>query len=77
MMMAGHATAPLYDRLLEAQARLQRGEDGTEKPISCSASQLARVAKLRNVDEGDIERVLGDRRAARFGPAFLKILRSA
>lgn len=77
MKLAGRATAPVYDQLLEAQARLQRGADGTEKPISCSASQLARVAKLRPKSETELIRLLGDRRAERFGTAFFEILRSA
>ena len=37
-------TGDLYDRLMSAQAELIRGEDGTEKPLSCSASLLAKIA---------------------------------
>ena len=75
--IAGRAAAPIYDRLLEAQSRLQRGEDGTQKPVSCSASLLARVAKMSHAEEGEVMRVLGERRADRFGSAFIEILRSA
>ena len=33
--------------------------------------------KLRNADDAALERVLGDKRAARFGPAFLDVLQEA
>jgi len=72
--MAGKPSADLYDNLLEVQAQLTRGLDGTEKPISCSAAQLAKVAQMKPRDMGAMVRVLGDKRAERFGPAFLDIL---
>lgn len=72
--MAGKPSANLYDHLLEVQAQLTRGLDGTEKPISCSAAQLAKVAQMKPRDMGAMARVLGDKRAERFGPAFLDIL---
>jgi ATP-dependent DNA helicase RecQ len=75
--LAGQAAGAVYDRLLQAQADLARGEDGTEKPISCSASLLARVASVRPADMGALAAILGERRAERFGPAFLDILREA
>ena len=88
-VIAGEATAPahparrrlsgrpegeLYDRLLAAQARLARGEDGTAKPMSCSAALLARVAALGPDGGHHLDRVLGDRLAQRFGPAFAEVL---
>ncbi|ETX27675.1 DNA helicase RecQ [Roseivivax isoporae] len=75
--LAGGGAGALYDQLLAAQAELARGEDGTEKPLSCSASQLARVAELRPSDSDALTRLLGERRAERFGPAFLAILSAA
>ncbi|MEM9974576.1 MAG: HRDC domain-containing protein, partial [Pseudomonadota bacterium] len=48
-----------------------------EKPLSCSAAQLARVAAARPTDPGALARLLGERRADRFGPAFLEVLREA
>ncbi|GHG83916.1 DNA helicase RecQ [Pseudodonghicola xiamenensis] len=75
--LAGHDAGSLYDRLLEAQADLARGEAGTEKPMSCSAAELAKLAKMRPRDHGDLVRLLGERRADRFGPAFLDVLRDA
>lgn len=75
--LAGRNAGELYDRLLQIQADLSRGTQGTDKPLSCSASQLAKVAQLRDPDDTALERVLGERRAARFGPAFLDVLRGA
>ena len=75
--LAGRSEATLYDRLLEVQAGLERGADGVEKPLSCSAAQLARVAEMRPRDAGTLARLLGERRAERFGAAFLDVLREA
>ncbi|MEO1139352.1 MAG: DNA helicase RecQ [Pseudomonadota bacterium] len=75
--LAGRETGSLYDRLLEAQADLTRGADGIDKPLSCSASLLARIASVRPSDLGGLERILGDKRTERFGPAFLDVLQGA
>ena len=75
--LAGKDAGNLYDRLLEVQADLARGPEGMDKPLSCSASQLAKVAQLRDGDENALERLLGDRKAERFGAAFLDVLREA
>lgn len=75
--LAGRNEGTLYDRLLEAQADLSRGPEGTDKPMSCSASQLAKVASQKPRDAQAIQRIIGDRHADRFGPAFLDILRDA
>ncbi|AXI44827.1 DNA helicase RecQ [Sulfitobacter sp. SK012] len=75
--LAGRDAGSVYDQLLEAQAELARGALGTEKPLSCSASQLAKVAQMPNADDTALTRLLGDRRAERFGAAFLDVLRSA
>ncbi len=75
--LAGRASGTLYDQLLEAQAALSRGEHGTEKPLSCSASLLAKVAETRPRDEVAMERLLGERRAERFGAAFLDLVHEA
>ena len=74
--LAGRTAGALFDRLLEVQAELARGSLGTEKPLSCSASLLAKVAQLREPDDESLERLLGERRAERFGPAFLDVLRT-
>ncbi|MEZ5713876.1 MAG: DNA helicase RecQ [Paracoccaceae bacterium] len=75
--LAGRAAGEVYDLLLQAQADLLRGGDGTDKPMSCSASLLAKVAETRPRDAGAMARLLGDKRAERFGAAFLDVLREA
>ncbi|MHA6264105.1 DNA helicase RecQ [Arenibacterium sp. CAU 1754] len=75
--LAGRAAGSVYDQLLEVQAELSRGSDGVDKPLSCSAAQLAKVAQMRPDDDQMLERLLGERRAERFGAAFLDVLRSA
>ncbi|THH34821.1 DNA helicase RecQ [Aliishimia ponticola] len=77
MKLAGQDAGAVYDALLKVQTELSRGSDGTEKPLSCSASQLSKVAKLHRPDERAVEQVLGDRRMERFGAAFLDVLRHA
>ncbi len=75
--LAGRKAGSLYDALLEAQTDLMRGADGTDKPLSCSASLLAKVAEQRPDCLSSMERILGDKRTDRFGPAFLEILSQA
>lgn len=77
MKLAGRDTGVVYDRLMEAQAELSRGPEGIDKPLSCSAALLAKVAAMRPEDEDGLTRLLGDRRAERFGAAFLDVLRAA
>ncbi|WP_127901294.1 DNA helicase RecQ [Solirhodobacter olei] len=72
--LAGRDAGTLYDRLLEAHGRLTRGGDGTEKPLSCSASLIAKVAELRPRDGAGLTRLLGEARAERFAEAFLEVL---
>ncbi|WP_299421283.1 DNA helicase RecQ [uncultured Shimia sp.] len=75
--IAGRQDASLYDLLLEAQSKLLRGPEGIDKPMSCSAGLLAKVASTKPRDAQAMERLLGDRRADRFGEAFLDVLRDA
>jgi len=72
--LAGRDAGQVYDRLLEVQNDLARGEAGTDRPLSCSASLLAKVANLRQRNMAELTRLLGDRRAERFGQAFLDVL---
>jgi ATP-dependent DNA helicase RecQ len=72
--LAGREAGPLYDRLLEAHAKLLRGAEGTDKPLSCSASLLAKLAELRPRDAAALAQLLGEARAERFGAAFLEVL---
>ncbi len=72
--LAGNKEANLYDLLLEAQNKLIRGETGLEKPLSCSASLLARVVQRKPSNIKEISHILGERRTERFAGAFLDIL---
>ncbi|MDX8354540.1 DNA helicase RecQ [Cognatiyoonia sp. IB215182] len=72
--LAGRNEGAIYDRLLAAQARLSRGPHGTDKPMTCSAGLIAKVANLRSPDLDHLTRVIGDKYAARFGEAFLEVL---
>ncbi len=72
--LAGRDEGAVYDQLLAVQADLSRGEDGTGKPMTCSASQLAKVAQLRDADMQKLSRLLGDKHADRFAGAFLDVL---
>ncbi|MBD9526609.1 DNA helicase RecQ [Paracoccus sp. PAR01] len=65
--LAGRPSAELFDRLSAAQIRLQRGEDGTEKPLSVGTSTLRRIAEDR---PDDLSRYLDLARLDRFGAAF-------
>ena len=75
--LAGRDQGEIYDQLLAVQNDLSRGPDGIDKPLTCSASQLAKVAQLRPGDQRGLEQVLGDRRHERFGAAFLDVLEQA
>ena len=75
--LAGRASGDVYDQLLQVQADLARGTCGTQKPLSCSASQLAKVASSRPRDGAEMERLLGEKRADRFSAAFLDVLAGA
>ncbi|SMX46676.1 DNA helicase RecQ [Actibacterium lipolyticum] len=75
--LAGQEKGALFDQLLAVQSDLSRGPDGIDKPLSCSASLLAKVAEMRPRDLPALERLLGDRRAERFGAAFLQVLQEA
>ena len=75
--LAGRDAGSVYDRLLEVQAELARGTDGIDKPLSCSASMLAKVAQMRSSDQNALAQLLGERRTERFAGAFLDVLREA
>ncbi len=75
--LAGRAAGSVYDRLMQTQADLTRGACGTLKPLSCSASILAKVAELQPGDTVGLKRILGDKREERFGAAFLDVLQDA
>jgi ATP-dependent DNA helicase RecQ len=72
--LAGRDGGEVFDRLLAAQLDLARGEDGAGKPLSCSASSLAKLAAARPRDMPALNRMLGEAKAERFGARFLDIL---
>ena len=75
--LAGNKEGVLFDLLLEAQNKLTRGEKGLDKPLSCSTSLLVKVAQRRPSSIKEISHILGERRAERFGAAFLEIFMHA
>jgi ATP-dependent DNA helicase RecQ len=72
--LAGRDAGVAFDRLQAAQARLLRGDSGLDKPLSCTSAELARVARAAPSDTAGIAAIIGDRRAERFGAAFLSAL---
>ena len=75
--LAVRGDGAVYDRLLAVQTDLQRGADGAGKPMSCTASMLAKVAQLHNPDHAGLTRLIGDKYVERFGAAFLDVLRDS
>lgn len=72
--LAGKAAGDVFDQLKDAQLTLANGPHGTEKPMSCSTSLLAKVAGQRPSTFEALERIIGESKAERFGDAFLEIL---
>ena len=72
--LAGRQNGAVFDRLLAVQAKLARGESRIEKPLSCSAGLLAKVAKLPRSNPEALKQLLGEKRYQRFGEAFLEVL---
>jgi ATP-dependent DNA helicase RecQ len=77
--LAGRAAGEVYDRLIEAQRDLSRGDCGTLRPLSCTHSTLRQIAERRPATLEALERLpgMGPQKAERFGPAFLDVLRMA
>jgi len=75
--LAGRAAGSVYDRLNEVQQQLARGADGLDKPLSCGTGLITRIAEQRPRDAAQMARLLGDKRAERFGSAFLDVLQAA
>jgi ATP-dependent DNA helicase RecQ len=77
MRLAGREAGPLFDRLCAIQLELQRGEDGTGKPLSCSSTMLRKIAEARPSTLSELDGIagLGPQKIERFGPAFLEAIR--
>ncbi len=73
MRLAGREEGEIFDRLAELNIRLSRGEDGTERPLSCTQTTLRKIAEARPSSLADLERIsgVGPQKAERFGAAFL------
>jgi ATP-dependent DNA helicase RecQ len=76
--LAGQPAANIFDQLLAAQVKLERGELGTDKPLSCSTSVLRNIAEMQPKTIKKMSKIAGmnESRAERFGAAFLEILKS-
>ncbi len=74
--LAGRPEGAIFDRLAQAQLDLQRGEFGTEKPLTCTTSTLRKIVEYKPETLDDLARIqgMGDQKAERFGAAFLRIL---
>ena len=75
--LAGSNEGAIYDRLLEAQAELTRGPHGVDKPMSCTAAMIAKVANMHDPDMARLTQLIGDKYAERFGLAFLEVLETS
>ncbi|MGR3460350.1 MAG: DNA helicase RecQ [Roseovarius sp.] len=77
--LAGRAAGEVYDRLIEVQRDLARGDCGTLRPLSCTHSTLRQIAERQPATLEALERLpgMGPQKAERFGPAFLDVLRMA
>ncbi len=72
--LAGAKDGLLYDLLLEAQSELSHGLTGVDKPLSCSASHLAKISKRKPRSLYEISQIIGEQKTQRFGAAFLDVL---
>ncbi len=77
--LVGRDAGQVFDRLSEVQVELQRGADGTGKPLSLTSGVLRKIAEARPSTLSDLDRVgdLGPQKIERFGEAFLEVLREA
>ena len=77
--LVGRDAGQVFDRLSEVQVQLQRGADGTGKPLSLTSGALRKIAEARPSSLSELDRVgdLGPQKIERFGEAFLDVLREA
>lgn len=72
--LAGAQEGELYDLLVEVQSKLSRGPIGVDKPMSCSASLLSKITKLKPRSLNEMSKIIGAQKTDRFGVAFLDVL---
>ena len=75
--LAGAKEGETYDLLLAVQSKLTRGSMGVDKPLSCSASLLSKIAKLKPRSLDEMVKIIGPKKTDRFGAAFLDVLKNA
>ncbi|WP_224816886.1 DNA helicase RecQ [Hasllibacter sp. MH4015] len=77
--LAGREAGDVFDRLMEVQQELMRGDDGAGKYLSVTHSTLRKIAERKPGSLDDMARIngMGDRQVDRFGEAFLDVLREA
>jgi ATP-dependent DNA helicase RecQ len=77
LRLAGRDAGDLFDRLYAIQIDLQRGADGTGKPLSCTLTTLRKIAEARPSTLSDLDRIagMGPQKIDRFGAAFLAAIR--
>jgi ATP-dependent DNA helicase RecQ len=76
--LAGREEGQVFDLLMEAAQKLQRGEDGTGKYLSVTHSTLRKIAERRPDTLDSLEGIsgMGEQKVDRFGEAFLDVLRA-
>ncbi|MDE9451467.1 DNA helicase RecQ [Aliiroseovarius sp. Z3] len=74
--LAGRAAGGLFDQLQVVATDLARGEDGTGKHLSVTATTLRQIAERKPMTIGELGRIsgMGDQKAERFGAAFIDVL---
>ena len=74
--LAGRMAGSIYDQIEQIASDLARGEDGTGKYLSMTASTLRHIAEKKPTNMVDLSRVSGmtDQKAERFGAAFFEII---
>jgi ATP-dependent DNA helicase RecQ len=79
MKLVGRPEGALFDRLVEVQLQLARGEDGTGKYLTCTHSTLRAIVERRPSTLGELQAIqgMGELKVERFGQAFLAVLQGA
>ncbi len=75
--LAGRDAGPIFDRLIQAQVDLSRGEMGTDKYLSCTHATIRKIAERRPDTLEDLARIqgMGEAKVDRFGSAFLRVVK--
>ena len=68
--LAGAKEGEMYDLLLAVQFKLSRGPLGVEKPLSCSASLLSKIAKLKPRSLDEMAKIIGPKTDRPFRSCF-------